>query len=489
MNSIVPDADKKIHESIELKGLSVILVVFAVLGLLSVNPWSSAFAIFQLYVLLRSYWRKNSPPVILLLFLIPWLEISTGVLEANLRGESLDSMLNGSGESAYWIGAIGLFAVHLGFLPFFRKTALASNERLVIFARRLSLTKLIIAYFAIGPLTGIIASFIGRGSGLYQFVTYLNEISLVVLIVICLRQVMLKEINKTFVLFCIAVLLLSFYSFFSEWRLLLFALFIGFGNVQSLTRRLIIRILLLSFIFGNVIFLWQGIKPLYRAYLTGQDSLKGGLISQSVNRSRMDALGKFFELSQSFYAGELDDVETEQELDGEDLLYRTLRRVGYLEFLSIALNKVPSEINHEQGALLRSNLSFALIPRFLNPNKGVKNDGAKVEKYTGFMVSHASSFSLGHYVEYFIDFGRSGMMVVLLLYGIIGGLIYRTLMKQMEATYPLLSIGLVYVVLAQWGSFQNDAIFIYGLTFYGLICHGFLFRPIYGLLHKFVSVK
>ena len=174
----------------------------------------------------------------------------------------------------------------------------------------------------------------------------------------------------------------------------------GFGTLSVLTTRSIFRIVVLTIVFGNIIFLWQGIKPVYRAYLTGQESLRGGLQSQAVNQTRSDALAKFIELSGDFYRGEL-QADNFEASDTEELQFSTLRRVGYLEFMCLTINKVPEEIDHEKGALLSSNLTFALIPRFLNPIKGVKDDGAKVEKYTGFMVSDSASFSLGHYVEYF----------------------------------------------------------------------------------------
>lgn len=475
--------DFAIPRPVSLGAISGILAVLGVIGLLTANPLESVFAIFQLAVLVRAYWRQNTPPVVLLLFLIPWLEISTGILEANLRGQTLDDILHGSGSTAYWLSALGLFAVHIGFYPFFKRTPLSSFEQLKVAAERFSFERLVLAYFAVGPASDLLAGFIGRGSSLYQFVTYFNGISLVILIAICIRQVVLEQVHRRFVLFIGAVIFLSFYSFFSEWRLVLFALVMGFGTLSVLTTRSIFRIVVLTIVFGNIIFLWQGIKPVYRAYLTGQESLRGGLQSQAVNQSRSDALAKFIELSADFYRGEL-QADNFEVSDTEELLFNTLRRVGYLEFMCLTLNKVPEEVGHEQGSLLSSNLMFALIPRFLNPNKGVKDDGAKVEKYTGFMVADSSSFSLGHYVEYFIDFGKTGMLILLLFYGFIGGFVYQLVIQKSKLNVILL-IGLLFAVLQNWGSFQNDAIWIYGNTFFGFICHAIIFLPIYSALERF----
>ena len=151
---------------------------------------------------------------------------------------------------------------------------------------------------------------------------------------------------------------------------------------------------------------------------------------------------------------------------------------------------MPYQIEHEEGNLLLSNLSFALIPRFLNSKKGVKDDGAKVQKYTGFMVSDSASFSLGHYTEYYIDFGKYFMMLPLFILGFLGGKIYRFAVNSVSKNYnPLFLSGFIFAFLNEWGSFQNDAIWIYGLTFFGFICHGFVFRVIYSAIDKISHVK
>ena len=475
---------------VELRMLNAVLIVAMMLGLLTSNPLESAFAIGHLLLLLRTLWRQNMPPVVLLLFLIPWIEISTGIIEANLRGITLNEMLHGTGGAAYWLSAVGLLAVQIGFYPFFKKSGALRLEALETAAKKFSLPRLITAFFAVGPATNFIGSFLGGGSSLYQFVTYLNEISLVILIVICLRQVLLKEFNRLFIGFLSVALFLSFYSFFSEWRTILFALFISFGIISTLNTKVVLRILFFSFIFGNIIFLWQGIKPIYRAYLaTGTVQALGDIGSQAVTVSRTEALSTFVILSQEFYAGTLEERKLYSSGDdAQNALYSTLRRIGYLEFMALTLNKVPNEIPHERGALLQDNLTFALIPRFLNPNKGVKDDGAKVTKYTGFMVAGSASFSLGHYVEYYIDFGQLGLILALLFYGVVGGRLYQKAGKDGGAN-PLFTLGIIYVVLSKWGSFQNDAIFVFGLTFFGSICHLYLFRPLYRAAKDFTLVS
>ena len=48
--------------------------------------------------------------------------------------------------------------------------------------------------------------------------------------------------------------------------------------------------------------------------------------------------------------------------------------------------------------------------------------------------------------------------------------------------------GMLYVVLQGWGSFQNDAIWIYGTTFFGFVCHLYGL-PLYALMSRFTETS
>ncbi len=151
---------------------------------------------------------------------------------------------------------------------------------------------------------------------------------------------------------------------------------------------------------------WQAVKGEYREFISG------GFQDQSIRVTQSEALGKFVELGTTA-------LNENQTLD-DPVISATYRRAGYLEYFSAAVTKVPAEIPHQKGALLSESLSFALIPRILNPNKGVKSDREKVERFTDYYFGgerNISSFSLGHYCEAYIDWGPNGMMVHLFIYG------------------------------------------------------------------------
>ncbi len=118
-------------------------------------------------------------------------------------------------------------------------------------------------------------------------------------------------------------------------------------------------------------------------------------------------------LTSTFWAGGELEIGSS---NTDDVTRATLERVGYIDLFARMRQYVPSELPHEDGGLMAGNLSFALIPRILNPNKGVKNDQLKVEKYAKRVIADNASFSLGHFAEHYVDYGPRGMWLSLLLF-------------------------------------------------------------------------
>ena len=147
---------------------------------------------------------------------------------------------------------------------------------------------------------------------------------------------------------------------------------------------------------------------------------------------------------------------------------------------------------HEDGSLLKENLTFALIPRFLNPNKGVKNDRLRTEKYSGVYlggIDASASFSLSHYCEAFIDWGPNRMMLQLLIYGMLGAALWGVARRRYSTMNMLVLIGIWWVVLKPWGTMQKDMIEISGTLFWGAMCHLVLFSPLYHFLERFIQIE
>ena len=225
-----------------------------------------------------------------------------------------------------------------------------------------------------------------------------------------------------------------------------------------------------------LVLLWQSVKGEYREFLSD------GQLTQAVLVGRNTALNKFQELSiEAVNNGLINDT----------VVASTYRRAGYLEYFSATVKKVPTEIPHEQGKLLEESLNFSLVPRIISPNKGFKNDRAKVERYTDyyFGANSFSSFSLGHYCEAYIDWGPFGMMIQMIVYALLGIVLISLLHKQYYHMNPLLYCGLLWVLLQPWGTFQQDMVTVSGTIFWGSVCHLLIFKPLYTFLNGFCNAR
>lgn len=464
---------------VELGAVPVLLTLVAGLGLFSPNPLESAWSLFLLWLILKWFWWRNHPPLLVYAAVIPWLEIHTTVLEANIYGLTLDGLFLDTGRQTFWMASAGLLMVMTGLrfaLRSWRRSFTFNVDFLREEAEKINQIRLLAALFGVRFLSGFVKGFVGFGS-LRQLSTYFDGIAGVLSVCIFLHYFITRKRPLLFYGFFLFELVGSFYSYFGSWKAPLFLLFLTtLWNTRVVTRRALIRFLPAAALVGTLLFVWQSIKVEYRAFLSGETR------DQIITVGRTEALSKFLELSLESFSAQQAQLESVQQ--------STLRRVGYLEYYSAAVANVPEFIPFEGGELLKESLNFALVPRFLNPSKGVKSDREKVERYTEFNFgdeNNKASFSLGHYCEAYIDWGPIGSLIQLLVYGIIGGYLYHITMKRYAGFHPFIIIGMLWVILFPWATMQQDAITVIGKTTWGAICHLWLFKPLYSRLQTFIQ--
>lgn len=466
-------------QGVELGAIPVLLTLVAGLGLFSSNPLESAWSMLVLWLILKWFWWQNHPPLLVYAAVIPWLEVHTTVLEANIYGLTLNELFLDTGRQTFWMASAGLLMVMIGL-----RFALRSWRRYFTFdldflraeAKKINQIKLLAALFGVRFLSGIVRGFFGFGS-LQQLSTYFDGIAEVLSVSIFLHYFITRKRPLLFYGFFLFELVGSFYSYFGSWKTPLFLLFLtALWNTQVVTRRALIRFLPAAAVAGTLLFVWQSIKVEYRAFLSGETR------DQIITVDQTEALSKFLELSIASFSVQQAQLESVQQ--------STLRRVGYLEYYSAAVANVPEFIPFEGGELLKESLNFALVPRFLNPSKGVKSDREKVERYTDFDFgdeNNKASFSLGHYCEAYIDWGPIGSLIQLLVYGIIGGYLYHITIKRYAGFHPFMIIGMLWIILSPWATMQQDAITVIGKTTWGAICHLWLFKPLYSRIQSFIQ--
>jgi hypothetical protein len=100
-------------------------------------------------------------------------------------------------------------------------------------------------------------------------------------------------------------------------------------------------------------------------------------------------------------------------------------RMWMIHYPALALDRVPSEVPHENGRLLWGAVSNTIMPRMFFPEKGVlPSSSDEVRKYSGVYVTgreRNTSFAFGYVGESYVDFGWPLMLVPILAFGCLLG--------------------------------------------------------------------
>lgn len=458
-------------------GLAVTLMAWALFG---TNPLESIWTLAVVLICFRWFLWKEHPAILFYLLILPFIEGHTSVLHANQAGLLLDDLFPETGRTTFWLASFGFLSVMMGCqlaLQRRRNQSSFSIAALREAALKINQTRLILAIFIAHALASALARFIPYGSSLQQFETYIYAIPDALTLAFSIHFFLTRQRPLLVFGLFLYLFLTSFYSYFSTWRMPIVIALIGYiTSLKQLRLREILRLTPAAIPVLLLVLSWQAVKEDYRSFLSG------GSNDQSIRVTQSAAISKFSELA-------TESVLSNSALEDE-VINSTYERAGYLEYFSAAVKKVPDEIPYQQGQLTGESLEFALIPRILNPNKGVKNDREKVERFTDYYFGGArnvSSFSLGHYCEAYIDWGPTGMMLHLLLYGFLGGIIYLLILRRTEHLNPLLACGLAYAILLPWGTFQSDLVTITGKLFWGAVCQLILFTPFYTAFNRYIQ--
>ena len=455
------------------------LLLVGVAGMWTPNPAETLWTVVLLYLTLQWFWWKQYPGILLFCLITPFIEIHTTLLEANNNHLTLNELYPITGRQTYLMSSFGLFFVLTGFRFGMRKarnTASPKFDQLQSAAKRVSQTKLILVTVLLNIGGTILYQILPWGSSLRQLATYYDSIGIATTMAFALHFWLTRQRPWLFTLVFTYLFISSFYSYFSAWKTPLIILLVSsLITLKSFKLPQLLRtspFLVIGFI---LVFVWQTVKSDYREFLSD------GERSQAVRVSKIEALNKFSNLALASFENET--------LADSNVVAATYKRAGYLEYFNATVAKVPADIPHEGGSLMSQNLTFAFIPRILAPNKGIKNDRAKVEKYTDFCFGANSfaSFSLGHYCEAYIDWGPFGMMVHLFFYGVIGAVLFQVTMRRGQSINPILSFGLLWITLLPWGTFQQDMVVVAGKTAWGAFCQLTLFFPIYTFINRFIT--
>lgn len=458
-----------------------IIICTFILSVISPNPALVLFSFLILAFLFKIISTNPAQPGILIfIFLYHWLQIAATPFAAWVGGFTINEMSwSLYGESTVWLCLIGLLFLALGYSFWLKKLKFPTFNELKQEALLIPFNKIVAGYIIFFFLSIFIKSIAFIVPAATQPLIRVAEIKNVFIYILIFVSLLTQKHQRVLLIIVGLEFIMGFIGYFSGFKNIIF--YIVIATIPLIQRIKFSNVLIAGFM-ASIMFLlalsWQAIKGEYRSFLNQ------GTSSQTVRVDAITALKKVQELF-----GNLDS-ETRNEAS-----FALLDRVAYTKFIANAVEYVPEYKPHQNGNLWLSNATFALVPRFLNPNKGIKDDSQKVMEYTSLRVAtrqEGASISLGYFGDCYIDFGYWGMMPFLTFLGWLIGASFYYLYNQLKSLY-LFKYAYLNVVFYSFYSFEADGAVVIGVlvlnTVYYLIIIKVIMTPITRLLTPKLKIQ
>ncbi|MBO6702622.1 MAG: hypothetical protein JJ921_09775 [Pseudomonadales bacterium] len=230
-----------------------------------------------------------------------------------------------------------------------------------------------------------------------------------------------------------AELLVGFLSYFSSFKLVLFAAIVTLlGKHRSLRALFNSRLLVITSVLLVLVGFWQVVKEDYREHLSQGRLAQVELISVTERLS--------------FLSSRISSITSEDIQDGFD---KGLMRIGYTRYFAYSIRQVPAKIDYQNGKLWGEAVQHVFMPRAFFPGKKAVNDSERTQTYTGIYVAgieRGTSISIGYVGESYIDFGPVFMFVPIFFLGVFWGLAYRGLVNFPGCGYLGAATGITLIL-------------------------------------------
>jgi hypothetical protein len=293
----------------------------------------------------------------------------------------------------------------------------------------------------------LVLSRVGSGAGgLAQPLLALGALRLSVVLVVCYAAVAYGRLTWTLVILVVFETALGFTGYFAGFAMVFFVLGVGLIAVAKthwprVRLGLMIAVPILI-ILGTV---WQVVKPSYRAFMNA------GTQTQTIQVGFGEQIGALAELSGA--------------LDAKDLtrgFISVALRLEYVDFLSNAMEQVPSVIPHQAGGLWSEAIYHVLTPRILFPDKpALPSDSERTIAFTGRIVASGdkgTSISIGYVGDSYIDFGTFGAVAISFGLGWLYAVLASSLFRLSPMKDPGVILAIVVVFLSMSRTFEISSI-------------------------------
>jgi hypothetical protein len=416
--------------------------------------------------------KPFKPAIFTLIFLYHFLQISAGVWLSNYLGEDINYRSPSTGVATV-LSYFGLVFLMLPIIYYNNKLPDFTLQDLRKYAFKLDVKKILIVYLVVFFMVNIISSIAFRYAGFTQIIVSFVKVKWFLFYLLGIVCILQKKMLKAFILCFLLEFLSGFFSYFSEFKDVLFftvCLLITFlYKVNS--RQVLLAIVGLVFLFYLGVF-WTTIKGEYRTYLNQ------GSKTQTVQVSEEEALNKLIEL-----------IQTGKESYEEDAMANFLDRIQYTYHFAKTIDNVPALLPYEYGSNWGYSIMYALTPRALNPDKPIFEATVKTRKYTGLAyagLKQGASFSLGYFPDSYIDFGTVGMFIPLFLLGALYGSTYFFFLRKSSPNI-LFNYAVVTAIFMEFIIFEADNTKIVGRLFATLLTFYMLKIFAFPWLYRYLS--
>ncbi|MEO6548213.1 MAG: hypothetical protein ABIN94_09445, partial [Ferruginibacter sp.] len=311
-------------------------------------------------------------------------------------------------------------------------------------------------------------------SGLTQIIFSLVKIKWMLFLLFGFQCFLRDEKKNIFYLFVGLEFLSGFFSFFSEFKTVVYFLIIMiFSLIEKLDFKKVFYVSIIGMSLTLFGLFWTNIKGEYRSFLNSGSS------AQEASVERDAAMDKLYDLSNK--------VDNEK-LEGS--VVQMLDRLQYTYHFAKTIDRMPSILPFEDGANWLRSLEFSTTPRFLNPNKPKYDATTKTKFYTGIRYrgsDYGVSFSLGYFADCFIDFGIYGMMLMLLALGVVYALIYDYLLRK-SSKNMVFNYAVVGAFFMEFNALEMDSTFLLGRLFSSLVTFILLVNFFFPWLINFITI-
>jgi hypothetical protein len=450
-----------------------IFFIILFVQLLLPNGFYLFICVLTIYLIAYFLQQPLKPGVFTLIAVNHFLQIIAAVWQANSVHKDVN-FRSPYMSDAIIASLIGLVVMFIPIIYFQNKLPSLSLKRLKGEANKLSTNNTFKCYLAAFFITNFLSSIAFIFGGFTQVIFSLVKIKWLFFLLFGYQSILKNEKKKIFYFFVVLEFVSGFYSFFSEFKTVIYflvVLLLGLLEIINF-KKLIYGGIIAGSLLIFALF-WTGIKGEYRSFLNK------GSKQQVTSESQEDALNKLYDLSSNVDEESLNSSE-----------YKFLDRLQYTYHFAKTIERVPSVIPFQNGKNWMDNIEFVTTPRILNPNKPTFDATEKTKKYTGLAYAgrmSGASFSLGYFAECYIDFGLWGMMFPLFLIGLMYGITYWYLMRNSSGNY-IFNYCVAGAFFLEFFAFEMDGTFLLGRFLATLVTFIFLIKFFFPWVIKYITI-